>query len=161
MNASALWADVGEDDLTLFQKVSVEVVQLGARRSTLQEAHSQGESGAGGFSSSHMECFITALWAPSQYGVWVKHQHSKRTRWKCVRFYDLAQSFYYWVSPLPSHNMLRFQRREYRPSLMEEAPKKRHWIRAYGIEDIVSTIFGRSRLYLKKICSFDSLSLQI
>ena len=36
----------GEDDLTLFHKVSVELVQLGARRSTLQGAHSQGEAGA-------------------------------------------------------------------------------------------------------------------
>ena len=46
MNAPALWADFGEDDLTLFHKVSVELVQLGARRSTLQGAHSQGEAGA-------------------------------------------------------------------------------------------------------------------
>ena len=76
-------------------------------------------------------------------------------------FYDLAQSFYYWVSPLPSHNMLRFQRREYRPWWWKKHPRKDIGLSAYGIEYIVSTIFGRSQLYLKKICSFDSLSLQI
>lgn len=46
MNASAIQADFGEDDLTLFHKVSVELVQLGARRSTLKGDLSQGESGA-------------------------------------------------------------------------------------------------------------------
>ena len=46
MHASALWVDFGEDDLTWFHKVPVELVQLGARRSTLKGAHSQGEAGA-------------------------------------------------------------------------------------------------------------------
>ena len=43
---TGIWADFGEDDLTLFHKVSVELVQLGGRRSTLMGAHSQGEAGA-------------------------------------------------------------------------------------------------------------------
>ena len=37
MNASALWADFGEDDLTLFHKVSVELVQLGVEDSLYRE----------------------------------------------------------------------------------------------------------------------------
>ena len=41
-----IWADFGEDDLTLFHKVPVELVQLGARRSTLKGANSKGEAGA-------------------------------------------------------------------------------------------------------------------
>ena len=43
---SGILADFGEDDLTWFHKVPVELVQLGARRSTLKGAHSQGEAGA-------------------------------------------------------------------------------------------------------------------
>ena len=91
-----IWADFGEDDLTLFHKVPVELVQLGARRSTLKGAHSQGEAGAEWSCGLevlvllHMSCFIMALWVSSEYGGWVKHEHSKRTRWKCVMFLWLS-----------------------------------------------------------------------
>ena len=99
-----IWADFGEDDLTLFHKVPVELVQLGARRSTLKGANSKGEAGAEWSCGLevlvllHMSCFIMALWVSSEYGGWVKHEHSKRTRWKCVMFLWLS-TILFW-SPL-------------------------------------------------------------
>jgi len=39
-----------------------------------------------------------ALWASSEYGAWVKHENSKRTRWKCVMFLWLS-TILFW-SPL-------------------------------------------------------------
>lgn len=123
MNESTIGVEFGEDSLSLFYTVSIELAHVGVRRPTLKRAHSQGwQAGAG--------CWLAALpglWAgglrSSLHGllfhdwlgfltVWPlssKNEHLKRTM---HAFFFITLS----VTSSIVESMLRFKGREHRPA---------------------------------------------
>ena len=101
--------------------------------------------------------FFMASWASSQYGSWVKHGHLTRTRWKCVIRWWCSRSFYELVSPPAQSHACSDSRGGNRNliSWWKEYRRKDIELRALGMKDIVSTIFGKYKLFhkMRTICN--------
>lgn len=167
MNESPVWAEFTEDGLSLFHTVSVELAHVGVRGSTLKGTQSHGWQACAA-------CWLAAspgLWAVGlrypQSGLlchgWLgfrtmwqlnpKNECLKTTRWKCTIFL--------W----PSVTCITVTACSDSWGTGPTVWRKESQIHIeHGMEDVVTTIFGKCKTLLYKmrqIGNYDSFCVQI